>query len=72
MVIDRLDILAADDLIYFCIYARRLLDKRDLRDLLYQAMIITSDSKTLYMWRQIFGYLIHHDVLMMNEMWHTL
>lgn len=61
---DRQDILAADDLIDFCIHARRLVDNMDLRDLLYQAKMETSDTKAPLSLGQIVGYLIHHDVLM--------
>ena len=61
---DRQDILAADDLIDFCIHARRLVDNMDLRDLLYQAKIATNDAKAALSVGQIIGYLIHHDALM--------
>lgn len=61
---DRQDILAADDLIDFCIHARRLVDNMDLRDILYQAKMETSDAKAPLSLGQIIGYLIHHDVLM--------
>jgi hypothetical protein len=61
---ERQDILAADDLIDFCIHARRLVDNTDLRDLLYQAKIETNDAKDPLSVGQIIGYLIHHNVLM--------
>jgi len=61
---ERQDILAAGDLIDFCIHARRLVDNMDLRDLLYQAKIETNDEKASLSLGQIIGYLIHHDVLM--------
>jgi hypothetical protein len=61
---DRQDILAADDLIGFCIHARRLIDNMDLRDLLYQTKIETNDNKDQIFLGKIIGYLIHHDVLM--------
>ncbi|MGH1397662.1 MAG: hypothetical protein ACRBCT_00415 [Alphaproteobacteria bacterium] len=61
---ERQDILAADDLIDFCIHARRLVDNMDLKDLLYQTKIETNDEKGPLSIGQIIGYLIHHDVLM--------
>lgn len=61
---ERQDILASDDLIDFCIHARRLVDNMDLKDLLYQTKIETNDEKGLLSIGQIIGYLIHHDVLM--------
>lgn len=61
---ERQDILAADDLIDFCIHARRLVDNMNLKDLLYQTKIETNDEKGPLSIGQIIGYLIHHDVLM--------
>lgn len=61
---DRQDILAADDLIDFCIHARRLIENMGERDLLYQATLETNDKKAPLSVGQVIGYFIHHDVLM--------
>lgn len=60
---ERQDILAADDLIDFCIHARRLIDNLNLKDILYQSKIETSDEKEPLSVGHIIGYLIHHEVL---------
>ncbi len=58
----RQDILAEDDLIVFCIYARRLVENAGLGKLLNQTTMKTSDGTSLSLWK-IIGYLIHHDLL---------
>lgn len=60
---ERQDILAADDLIDFCIHARRLIENMGSKNLLYQATIGTSDAKAPLSVGHIIGYLIHHDLL---------
>ena len=61
---DRQDILATDDLMAFCIHARRLIDNLDLKDILYKTQIETNDNKDKISLGHVIGYLIHHDVLM--------
>ena len=60
---DRQDIIAADDLITFCIHARRLIENIDLKELLSQTNMKTSDGSSISLWK-IIGCLIHHDQLM--------
>lgn len=59
----RQDILATDDLINFCIHARRLIDNVGLVDFAMQLIIRASDNTTLSLWKVI-GCLIHHDDLL--------
>lgn len=60
---ERQDIMAADDLIDFCIHARRLIENSGSKDLLYQASMETNDNKSPLSLGQIIGYFIHHDLL---------
>lgn len=57
----RQDILATDDLISFCIHARRFVENLGSKDLLYQEMIETNDCKNSLSLGKIIGCLIHHD-----------
>lgn len=58
----RQDILAIEDLISFCIHARRLIENVGLKKRLSQVKIETSDGTSLSLWK-IIGCLIHHDML---------
>ena len=58
----RQDVLATDDLISFCIHARRLIENAGLKDLLNQTFIKHTNGTPFSLWR-IIGYLIHHDAL---------
>lgn len=58
----RQDTLAMDDLIIFCIHARRLVENIGLKDLLNQTFITHANGASLSLWR-IIGYLIHHHEL---------
>lgn len=59
---ERQDILAEDDLVKFCIHARRLIESVDLKSLVSSFSIKTDDNSSLSVWR-IIGYLIHHNDL---------
>lgn len=58
----RQDVLARDDLVSFCIHARRLVENIELKDLLSQITITHSNGTLFSLWK-IIGYLIHHDEL---------
>lgn len=60
---ERQDALAIDDLIVFCIHARRLVENVGLKDLLSKTTMETSDRSLISLWK-IIGCLIHHDLLM--------
>ncbi|MBL4803924.1 MAG: hypothetical protein JKY71_03590 [Alphaproteobacteria bacterium] len=60
---ERQDTLAADDLIAFCIHARRLVENVGLKELLNKTAMETSDRSLISLWK-IIGCLIHHDLLM--------
>ena len=60
---ERQDILAADDLVVFCVHARRLVENVGLRKLLSQTNVKVSDGSSIALWKVI-GCLIHHDLLM--------
>ncbi len=53
---NRQDSMAANDLIEFCIHARRLVDNLDLKNLLYQSKMDTSDKRAPLSLGQIIGY----------------
>lgn len=57
------DILATNDLISFCIHARRLIDNIDSKDLLYQTVMDSNDGMPPISIGKIIGCLIHHDTL---------
>lgn len=59
---ERQDVLATDDLISFCIHARRLIENTGLKDLLSKTTMETSDRSQISLWK-IIGCLIHHDEL---------
>jgi len=61
---ERQDILAEEDLIAFCIHARRLIENADLIDLAKEVQIDTNDNREPQSIWQILGYLIHHDTLL--------
>lgn len=58
----RQDILANEDLIVFCIHARRLIESMELREIAHNTQIKTGESKNESLWRVI-NYIIHHDEL---------
>lgn len=58
----RQDILAADDLLNFCIHARRFIENIGLKDLLYQENIALNDCKPPLSLGAIIGFLVHHDI----------
>ncbi|MGH1404142.1 MAG: hypothetical protein ACRBDL_07850 [Alphaproteobacteria bacterium] len=60
---ERQDTLATNDLISFCIHARRLVENMGLIELLNKTTMETSDRSTISLWK-IIGCLIHHDLLM--------
>lgn len=59
---ERQDILAADDLVEFCIHARRLIESVGLKELTNSTTIIANNGQPMSLWK-IIGYLIHHDDL---------
>lgn len=59
---NRQDILATDDLIVFCIHARRLVENVGLNKFVKQSQMQTSDGTSMSLWK-IIGCLIHHDML---------
>lgn len=59
---ERQDILAVNDLINFCIHARRLIEGVELKDYVFQKTIKISESVELSIWK-IINYFIHHDDL---------
>lgn len=58
----RQDILAADDLIFFCIHARRLLENVGCKELSKKIFIDHANGTSFSLWK-IIGHLIHHDEL---------
>lgn len=56
----RQDILATNDLVMFCLQARRLTESTSLRDFVSRITIKASNGTLLPLWKVI-GYLIHHD-----------
>lgn len=59
---DRQDILAADDLVVFCIHARRLIENVEFDNIVKEITIRASDDTHLSLWGVI-GGLIHHNDL---------
>ena len=59
---ERQDVLAANDLVVFCIHARRLIENVELKDFVNKTTMETSDRSLISLWR-IIGCLIHHDEL---------
>lgn len=57
----RQDILTADDLLNFCIHARRFIENIGLKDLLFQEKVALHDCKPPLSLGAIIGFLIHHD-----------
>jgi hypothetical protein len=56
----RQDILAAQDLLSFCLHARRLVENAGLRALACNTYMGYSDGGVKSLW-EILGYLIHHN-----------
>lgn len=58
----RQDVLAANDLVVFCIHARRLIENVGLKDMLNNKTMEASDKSRISLLK-IIGCLIHHDEL---------
>lgn len=59
----RQDILAVDDLMSFCIHARRFIENIGAKNYLQKAEMETNDKRPPLPLGKIIGHLIHHDTL---------
>ncbi|MAS87848.1 MAG: hypothetical protein CMH30_07750 [Micavibrio sp.] len=61
---ERQDALATEDLVNFCIHARRLAESTGLNDHMRQIEISMNDKRAPLSLGKIMGFLIHHDILL--------
>lgn len=59
---DRQDLLATDDLVVFCIHARRLIKKAGIEDIVKKTTIKTCNGISLSFWK-VLGCVIHYEEL---------